>query len=129
MARAEGCYVVIGNIAADQTIPFNPAWLAHLNRRMIGVGGYQAWALRRGLELLERTRDRYLYGAILSHRYPLERINEAFANADQGKAGRTALIRAPELVGDRKSTRLNSSHTVISYAVFCLKKKTLQRGT
>src|SRR5438132_6084155 len=28
---------------------------------------------------------------------------------------------------DRKSTRLNSSHTVISYAVFCLKKKS--RGT
>src|SRR5438132_9692617 len=28
---------------------------------------------------------------------------------------------APDL--DRKSTRLNSSHTVISYAVFCLKKK------
>src|SRR5438034_8571801 len=26
-------------------------------------------------------------------------------------------------MGDRKSTRLNSSHTVISYAVFCLKKK------
>src|SRR5438034_3722475 len=28
-----------------------------------------------------------------------------------------------DLEGDRKSTRLNSSHTVISYAVFCLKKK------
>src|SRR5947207_11001753 len=28
---------------------------------------------------------------------------------------------------DRKSTRLNSSHTVISYAVFCLKKKTALR--
>src|SRR2546430_3939589 len=27
--------------------------------------------------------------------------------------------------GDRKSTRLNSSHSQISYAVFCLKKKTL----
>src|SRR5947207_5535802 len=27
---------------------------------------------------------------------------------------------------DRKSTRLNSSHTVISYAVFCLKKKRMQ---
>src|SRR5207244_12166208 len=26
-------------------------------------------------------------------------------------------------VGDRKSTRLNSSHQIISYAVFCLKKK------
>src|SRR5260221_8688466 len=29
-----------------------------------------------------------------------------------------------ESVLDRKSTRLNSSHTVISYAVFCFKKKT-----
>src|SRR5688500_19618592 len=28
-------------------------------------------------------------------------------------------------VSDRKSTRLNSSHLVISYAVFCLKKKTI----
>src|SRR5258708_31372207 len=28
-----------------------------------------------------------------------------------------------ELVEDRKSTRLNSSHQIISYAVFCLKKK------
>src|SRR5699024_11821448 len=28
--------------------------------------------------------------------------------------------------GDRKSTRLNSSHVSISYAVFCLKKKTLR---
>src|SRR2546422_5357217 len=28
-----------------------------------------------------------------------------------------------DLVGDRKSTRLNSSHGYISYAVFCLKKK------
>src|SRR2546427_12459356 len=29
----------------------------------------------------------------------------------------------PGRVGDRKSTRLNSSHSQISYAVFCLKKK------
>src|SRR5436189_3679136 len=31
-------------------------------------------------------------------------------------------------IGDRKSTRLNSSHRCISYAVFCLKKKTRQHG-
>src|SRR5438552_18830606 len=30
---------------------------------------------------------------------------------------------SPFLVRDRKSTRLNSSHQIISYAVFCLKKK------
>src|SRR2546422_7148541 len=34
--------------------------------------------------------------------------------------------RSPESDGDRKSTRLNSSHGYISYAVFCLKKKKQQ---
>src|SRR5690625_7115465 len=33
-------------------------------------------------------------------------------------------VRVP-LLKDRKSTRLNSSHVAISYAVFCLKKKTI----
>src|SRR5690625_6004917 len=33
------------------------------------------------------------------------------------------LLATPASWGDRKSTRLNSSHVAISYAVFCLKKK------
>src|SRR5436190_15255247 len=37
-----------------------------------------------------------------------------------------ARVPARRRVQDRKSTRLNSSHTVISYAVFCLKKKNRQ---
>src|SRR5258708_31212550 len=46
----------------------------------------------------------------------------------QGLLGRFA-IRKPLRVArvlDRKSTRLNSSHQIISYAVFCLKKKKTQ---
>src|SRR5256885_9817549 len=39
------------------------------------------------------------------------------------KASNSALIDLSWRVTDRKSTRLNSSHLVISYAVFCLKKK------
>src|SRR5260221_6743711 len=39
------------------------------------------------------------------------------AHHGQGASGNLCVVR------DRKSTRLNSSHTVISYAVFCLKKK------
>src|SRR5256885_10440439 len=46
------------------------------------------------------------------------------------RTGKPARLGAdPEMIvtwapGDRKSTRLNSSHLVISYAVFCLKKNT-----
>src|SRR5438552_9062479 len=35
----------------------------------------------------------------------------------------TFSVGLPRLNSDRKSTRLNSSHQIISYAVFCLKKK------
>src|SRR2546421_6344173 len=38
--------------------------------------------------------------------------------------GGTPIHRPGTIIGDRKSTRLNSSHDQISYAVFCLKKKT-----
>src|SRR3712207_6354791 len=42
---------------------------------------------------------------------------------DRQQEEQVPLIAVPDLVGDRKSTRLNSSHANISYAVFCLKKK------
>src|SRR5258708_688668 len=38
-------------------------------------------------------------------------------------AAQAQMALRPWQLGDRKSTRLNSSHQIISYAVFCLKKK------
>src|SRR5256885_9911127 len=58
--------------------------------------------------------DDLAHGA--SGRPELDRYHPGFAD-DLAAEG-------PDLpFGDRKSTRLNSSHLVISYAVFCLKKK------
>src|SRR5207245_4697329 len=50
------------------------------------------------------------------------------ANAALGNPADLMSLQGPEhrpTLGDRKSTRLNSSHGSISYAVFCLKKKKL----
>src|SRR5256885_2404311 len=55
---------------------------------------------------------------------------QLFENAVRGTAhvrgvtGRPHGLLSAVVHPDRKSTRLNSSHLVISYAVFCLKKKT-----
>src|SRR3712207_7361354 len=46
---------------------------------------------------------------------------------DDGLRGEPPVRGVQELGGDRKSTRLNSSHANISYAVFCLKKKKADR--
>src|SRR5690554_7177045 len=51
-------------------------------------------------------------------------LRERFAtHRPEKEVQRTGRARAGESGEDRKSTRLNSSHVRISYAVFCLKKK------
>src|SRR2546430_11762942 len=66
--------------------------------------------------------------------------SDAVANADatssaqqtvsQSQEGPGPLLRLGDrLLRDRKSTRLNSSHSQISYAVFCLKKKKKKNTT
>src|SRR2546422_9423434 len=52
--------------------------------------------------------------------------SQLLAHELRAQPGGRALVPLPALgaaAGDRKSTRLNSSHGYISYAVFCLKKK------
>src|SRR2546422_4875052 len=51
---------------------------------------------------------------------PQTRLRDRQVLHDQGGLEQWLARRVP---GDRKSTRLNSSHGYISYAVFCLKKK------
>src|SRR5947207_10696620 len=66
-----------------------------------------------------------IYTLSLHDALPISPLNNGHYSpvASGGVASvRTGSSSRPE--ADRKSTRLNSSHTVISYAVFCLKKNT-----
>src|SRR5438045_7014336 len=56
------------------------------------------------------------------------RLVTAFLNQPSGWVG-IGPVRKETTLADRKSTRLNSSHLGISYAVFCLKKKKKQKQT
>src|SRR2546422_7919776 len=64
---------------------------------------------------------------------PQRRVRQAKKTARRKMAGKVSHLMTPERrrqprssAKDRKSTRLNSSHGYISYAVFCLKKKKKQ---
>src|SRR5437868_13241674 len=50
-------------------------------------------------------------------------------NLDRDLGGVGARVADPDAGIDRKSTRLNSSHVSISYAVFCLKKKIIREDS
>src|SRR5438067_5812922 len=61
------------------------------------------------------------------HTFPIpnRRIQQLVSQPEKGALHASTTDRQqPATDGDRKSTRLNSSHVSISYAVFCLKKKT-----
>src|SRR5438132_9187909 len=53
----------------------------------------------------------------------VERLNRPNHAPTLDERGMIGWLHVQKAKIDRKSTRLNSSHTVISYAVFCLKKK------
>src|SRR5436309_11926720 len=52
-----------------------------------------------------------------------ERVKSFFGDLVHGKVEHQVAEERFDPLGDRKSTRLNSSHVKTSYAVFCLKKK------
>src|SRR2546429_7209466 len=61
---------------------------------------------------------------IVLHRKPtFRRTAESFGESQRHLGAYAAFTNQDAMQRDRKSTRLNSSHGYISYAVFCLKKK------
>src|SRR2546429_1928361 len=62
-------------------------------------------------------------GAVCHVPYRSESEAKRFPHADNKKVSLVTLRDLADEAADRKSTRLNSSHGYISYAVFCLKKK------
>src|SRR5258708_13793263 len=65
-----------------------------------------------------------LHAAVLRSSVAHGRVRRIDAGRARALPGVHAVITAAEIgPEDRKSTRLNSSHQIISYAVFCLKKK------
>src|SRR2546430_9987291 len=70
--------------------------------------------------------ERFHVPALGRHASPVRRRALPRRGHARARRGALGLLRRPAGRGrlDRKSTRLNSSHSQISYAVFCLKKKT-----
>src|SRR2546426_5651472 len=70
-----------------------------------------------------RPRNQIIGSSFPAYFMERERAEEGVRLTFQKGAVTDYVLTLQAADGDRKSTRLNSSHLVISYAVFCLKKK------
>ena len=91
MVAPGGRYLECGCIHTGTSFEFDPAYLTLLSRTVHGVIYYEPWALREGVRFLDRHRDDYPWKQLLAARYPLERIDQAFADAGARRVPRAAI--------------------------------------
>src|SRR5438874_11849419 len=86
------------------------------------IFSFKRYSVLRDLHSFPTRRSSDLTSVSPSQR-PRESPTHSRTFADGCGRPSSGTIRAEWTISDRKSTRLNSSHVEISYAVFCLKKK------
>jgi len=87
-----GRYLEIGNISPLMTCTLDPSQLVTANKSIEGVLLYDANSLKKALDFLSRTKDRYPFDKILSRTYRLADINKAFEDANKGRVSRASIV-------------------------------------
>ncbi|HET7341862.1 MAG TPA: zinc-binding dehydrogenase [Methylomirabilota bacterium] len=82
MLRGGGCYLEVGSIAPGNVFSYDATALVRGNARLVGTSNYSPWALAQALTFLRRNLTRFPFARLVSHVYPLEKISEAFHQAD-----------------------------------------------
>lgn len=92
MVGSGGRYVEIGNVSPGLTFAADPSLWVTRNITIFGNNHYGARHLRTALDILTRTRSRYPFHRIVSHRFPLSQVNEVLAEQDRGHITRASLV-------------------------------------
>ncbi len=92
MTAPAGRYVDIGNINAQWRVEFDPSTVVGRNISFLGVSQYTSTHLKAGLDFVDRMSDRLPFQKVLSHRFPLDRVNEAVLKQDEGHVIRTGVL-------------------------------------
>ena len=92
MVGSGGRYLEIGNISPGMTTTIDPSSIVRGSKTIHGVVFYGRDTLKKSLDFLSRTKDRYPFERLLSRSYPLEEINRAFEEQDKKLVSRAAII-------------------------------------
>jgi threonine dehydrogenase-like Zn-dependent dehydrogenase len=94
MLRSGGTYLEVGTISRGAKVELEPSLLVWGSKTIVGVIQYDPWVIPRALDFLVRNRARWPFDRLLSHTYPLEKINQAFAESEWHAKETTTITRA-----------------------------------
>ena len=94
MLRYGGTYLEIGTISRGLRVEIEPASLVWGSKSLVGVVMYDPWVIPRALDFLSRNRASFPFERLISHRFPLEKIDEAFEAAEWLNRDATTITRA-----------------------------------
>jgi threonine dehydrogenase-like Zn-dependent dehydrogenase len=94
MLRGGGTYLEVGSIAPGNVFSYDATALVRANARLVATSNYSPWALGQAVAFLRRNLGRFPFGRVVSHVFPLERISEAFRQADWQRDGAPGVSRA-----------------------------------
>ncbi len=95
MLRVGGTYLEIGHIAPNATVTLDMSRLMWGVKHIVPTANYDPWVIPVALDFLVRTKDKYPLSQVVSHKFPLEDINDAFRQAEWlGRQDETKVTRA-----------------------------------
>ncbi len=87
MVRAGGTYLEVGNISLGKTATIDPSMLVWQNKRIVSVVMYDPIILAAALDFLVRNKDRFPLANLVSDKFSLDDIGDAFQQAEwEGKS-------------------------------------------
>jgi D-arabinose 1-dehydrogenase-like Zn-dependent alcohol dehydrogenase len=98
MLRDGGTYLEIGNISFGNTTTIDPSQLVWGSKNIVGVIMYDPWVIPEALDFLVRTKNKYPHGDVVSHKFKLDDINDAFTNSEWQREGDATKVNRAAIV-------------------------------
>jgi threonine dehydrogenase-like Zn-dependent dehydrogenase len=94
MCRDGGKYLVLGHYCDAGPISFNPHIITRKQLQVFGSWSSEPRHLKAAIEFLQRTQKEFPFADMVTHRFPLEKANEALATTAQWQSAKTVLVPA-----------------------------------
>jgi len=92
MLISGGTYLSMGIVTGQLYSPIDMERVIHKGLTIVGSGNYKSGTIPKVLDLMVRTKDKYPFHRLISHKFRLEDIEKAFGQIGEGKVIRAAVI-------------------------------------